>query len=67
MPPKSPLWEHFYANRTKYKGNSTHNNAWCKYCVGAHIRAKQEADREAVERGERRFMRSEKDFLEDGQ
>jgi hypothetical protein len=33
MPPKSPVWNHFYGNKTKFKTNQTHNNAWCKYCV----------------------------------
>ena len=67
MPSKSLLWEHFYANRSKFKGNNTHCNAWCKYCIGAHIRAMQNAEREAMSRGEHRAIRSEKEFLDDGQ
>ncbi|KAG5649447.1 hypothetical protein H0H81_003850 [Sphagnurus paluster] len=38
MPPKSPLWELFHSNKTKYKTDKTHLNAWCKACVAAHIR-----------------------------
>ena len=44
MPPKSLLWEHFYTNSLKFKGNNTHCNMWCKYRVGAHIWTTQNAD-----------------------
>ncbi|KAF8163038.1 ribonuclease H-like domain-containing protein [Crassisporium funariophilum] len=37
MPPKSPVWDLFHSNQTKYKTNSTHLNAWCKACVAAEI------------------------------
>ncbi|GLB40084.1 putative protein of unknown function (DUF 659) [Lyophyllum shimeji] len=38
MPPKSPVWDLFHSNRTKYKTDDTHLNAWCKACVTAEIR-----------------------------
>ncbi|KAF8153088.1 ribonuclease H-like domain-containing protein [Crassisporium funariophilum] len=37
MPPKSPVWDLFHSNQTKYKTNGTHLNAWCKACVAAEI------------------------------
>ncbi|KAF8154035.1 hypothetical protein B0H34DRAFT_676900 [Crassisporium funariophilum] len=37
MPPKSPVWDLFHSNQTKYKTNSTHLNAWCKACVAVEM------------------------------
>lgn len=66
MPQKSHLWNHFYGNRTHFQNNRTHLNAWCKYCVGVYIRAKQAADREACARGECQFVRTEDELIKDG-
>ncbi|KAF8062590.1 ribonuclease H-like domain-containing protein [Lyophyllum atratum] len=41
MPPKSPLWNYFHSNKTHYKGNKSHLNAWCKACVAAHTRRQE--------------------------
>ena len=44
MPPKSKLWEHFLCNKTLYKTNRTHQNAWCKSCVESYIWLRRDAD-----------------------
>jgi hypothetical protein len=44
MPPKSSLWKHFCTNKTQYKGDKTHNNAWCKTCIAAYVNEQTQAD-----------------------
>ena len=44
MPPKSALWKYFCTNKTRYKGNKTHNNAWCKGCITSYINEGTQAD-----------------------
>ena len=67
MPPKSPVWNHFYGNKTKFKTNQTHNNAWCKYCVRAHIQTLQAQDRDLVTQGHQSFIRGEDELVKQGQ
>lgn len=66
MPPKSPIWNHFYSNRTKFKTNQTHCNAWCKYCVDVYIRVQQAADQDALDRGERSTVRTREQLIDEG-
>jgi hypothetical protein len=44
MPPKSTLWQHFHTNKTRYKGDKTHNNAWCKGCIASYVNERTQAD-----------------------
>ena len=44
MPPKSTLWQHFCTNKTCYKGDKTHNNAWCKGCIASYVNERTQAD-----------------------
>jgi hypothetical protein len=44
MPPKSTLWLYFCTNKTWYKGDKTHNNAWCKGCIASYVNEWTQAD-----------------------
>jgi len=44
MPPKSALWKYFHTNKTRYKGNKTHNNAWCKGCIASYVNERTQVD-----------------------
>ncbi|KAH9916937.1 ribonuclease H-like domain-containing protein, partial [Amylocystis lapponica] len=44
MPPKSPFWQLFYSNKTKYQRNNTYLNAWCRGCVLKYVQDNQAAD-----------------------
>jgi len=33
MPFKSPIWELYISNKTLYKTDQSHFNAWCKNCL----------------------------------
>ncbi|KAJ7231957.1 ribonuclease H-like domain-containing protein [Mycena rebaudengoi] len=37
MVAKSPIWDLFYTDGTKYKSNQTHSKSWCLACVAATV------------------------------
>ncbi|KAF8062592.1 hypothetical protein FPV67DRAFT_1452391 [Lyophyllum atratum] len=60
MPPKSPLWNYFHSNKTHYKGNKSHLNAWCKACVAAHTRRQEVESQETSD-----LPRSKQEMFDD--
>ncbi|KIM90831.1 hypothetical protein PILCRDRAFT_83980 [Piloderma croceum F 1598] len=48
MPPKSPIWELYIGNKTLYKTDQSHFNAWCNDCLYGCMKSLQEADRANV-------------------
>lgn len=52
MVAKSPLWKYFYTDKSKYKTDKTHYNAWCSACLDEEIRAMKFAHAAALARGE---------------
>lgn len=44
MAPKSVLWAYFQSNKTKYKADNSHLNAWCNACVSIYIHERSQSD-----------------------
>jgi hypothetical protein len=42
----SLLWKYFTRNKTFYRGDHSHHNAWCNSSISAYIRSCQDADRQ---------------------
>ena len=61
MPP-NPLWPYFHHDKTKYKNDKTHLNAWCKACIKSQKRVLIELDASQVRSGEVPAVRSELDL-----
>ncbi|KAF8964937.1 hypothetical protein BDZ97DRAFT_2001757 [Flammula alnicola] len=47
----STLWKYFYQNKTYYKSDKTHKNAWCHGCLDARKRVMIELDASKVRAG----------------
>ena len=52
----SLLWKYFYQDKTYYKTDKTHKNAWCKRCLEARKRVIMELDASKVRGGLHRFI-----------
>lgn len=66
MAPKSPLWQQFYSNKTKYKTDRTHFNAWCRACLDVQIRIRKDSDGTAIAAGIISAARTDSELFEDG-
>ena len=53
------LWKYFHQDKTYYKSDKTHKNAWCKGCLNARKRAMIELDTSKVRGGLITAVRSE--------
>jgi hypothetical protein len=62
MPPRNPLWSYFHHDKSKYKNDKTHLNAWCKACIKSQKRVLIELDASRVRSGEVPAVRSELDL-----
>ena len=62
----SPLWKHFYQDKSYYKTDKTHKNAWCKGCLEARKRVMIELDALKVRGGLIDAVRSEKELEKAG-
>ena len=51
MPPKSPLWDYYTTNKSKYLTDESHLNAWCNSCLSTYISTCRQADRTAAATG----------------
>ena len=40
----SSLWKYFFQDKTYYKSDKTHKNAWCHGCLNARKRVMTEMD-----------------------
>jgi hypothetical protein len=47
----SPLWKYFFQDKTYYKSDKTHKNAWCLGCLDARKRVMIELDASKVREG----------------
>lgn len=47
----SPLWKYFFQDKTYYKSDKTHKNAWCCECLNARKRVMIEMDASKVRAG----------------
>jgi hypothetical protein len=62
----SPLWKYFYQNKTHYKSDKTHKNAWCKRCLAARKCVMTELDASKVRGGLIAAVRSEQELEKAG-
>ena len=60
--PRNPLWPYFHHDKTKYKNDKTHLNAWCTACIKSQKRVLIELDASQVRSGEVPAVRSELDL-----
>lgn len=58
MPPPSPLWAYFHHDKSHYKNDRTHLNAWCKACILSQKRVLLELDASRTRGGEITAVRS---------
>jgi hypothetical protein len=63
----SPLWKYFFQNKSLYKSDKTHKNAWCKRCLDARKRVLIELDASKVRAGMIPGVRSDEELEKAGQ
>jgi hypothetical protein len=51
MSPKSPVWQLFFVNKSTYKTDHSHFNAWCIGCLKSCKKNLHTADEEAIQAG----------------
>ncbi|KAJ7924512.1 hypothetical protein B0H13DRAFT_2315412 [Mycena leptocephala] len=44
MPEKSAIWDAFYENRSRYKTDQNHFNAWCYACLDVVVAAEKQSE-----------------------
>ena len=62
----SPLWKYFFQNKTLYKSDKTHKNAWCRGCLDARKHVMIELDASKVREGMVLGMRSDEELEKAG-
>ena len=68
MAPRSPAWNLFHFNGTKYRDDKTHQNAWCKGCVKNKIRERADSDTVAIySEGAMGVVLTEKQKIDEGE
>jgi hypothetical protein len=68
MAPRSPAWNLFHFNGTKYRGDKTHRNAWCKGCVKKKIQERVDSDTVAIySEGAMGVVLTEKQKIDEGE
>jgi hypothetical protein len=67
MTVKSPVWDLFFCNKTHYKNDKSHCNAWCIGCLKLAKKQLRDADEEAICAGLLGEGRTEDELHEKGQ
>jgi hypothetical protein len=66
MTVKSPVWQLFFVNKSTYKTNHSHFNAWCVGCLKSCKTDLRDADEEAIQEGLHGVSRTEHELNETG-
>ena len=66
MTVKSPVWQLFFVNKSTYKTDHSHFNAWCIGCLKSCKTDLRDADEEAIQAGLHGVARTEDELNETG-